>query len=168
MNTEALFKTFDFQRYYLSLLIDDIAEDQMTAQPGKVVNHPAWQLGHLAEATDFFVQVIGGEKRLDEKWSKLFAANTTPVNDRSLYPSKAKLIEVLDDRRNALVRRCMEMSEADWQSPHNILPLASLPTKWHVVHFVMLTHESTHLGQLASWRHAQGLPMALSKLRMES
>ena len=58
----------------------------------------------------------------------------------------------------------VNMSDADWKKLHPIPQLKMLPTVGHAIHFMMLTHESTHLGQLATWRHAQGLPMALSKL----
>jgi hypothetical protein len=88
-----------------------------------------------------------------------------PIADRAHYPSKSELINVVDERRETLVKCCANLSDAQWQTANPIDGLRQpLPTVWHVMHFLMLTHESTHLGQLACWRRAQGLPMALSKV----
>ncbi len=165
MDLHALLATYEFQRSYLSLLVDDIAEPEMAKQPGKVANHPAWQLGHLATSTDQWIGICGGTKKIDENWSRHFAFGSTPTADRSAYPSKTNLIEMVDDRRAALIERCRIMTDAEWALPHPVKPLQqSLATLWQAMHFFMLTHESTHLGQLASWRHAQGMPMALAKI----
>lgn len=163
MDTEALFTQFDFQGWYLNALVDDIAEDQMTSQPGLVVNHPAWQIGHLAWVSDNAVMLAGGTKTLDKNWDAQFAPKTQPVADRAAYASKAELLSVLAERRAAIVTQCKTLSDAQWKEGHPIERLQkSLPTRWNLMHFLMLTHESTHLGQLAVWRRATGLPMALS------
>jgi hypothetical protein len=166
MNTDALIKQFAFQRWYLGLLIDDIPDDQMTRQPPGAVNHPAWQLGHIASVADNAVAIAGGQSILGDDWSKKFAQRSTPLPDPAHYPRKADLIKLVDERRTALVETCAKLTDDDWQKPHQVgsgVLKQSLPTVWHVMHFLMLTHESTHLGQLAAWRRAQGLPMALDR-----
>src|SRR5438477_8419608 len=93
-----------FQRGYLSLLVDDVAEEQMCAQPGGIVNHPAWQIGHLAGTFDSLTKLLGGASALDESWGKRFGQGSKPSADRAAYPSKAELLRVFDDRRKAMTQ----------------------------------------------------------------
>lgn len=165
MNNKAILDQYAFQRKHLFLLVDNIPDDRICDQPGSIVNHPAWQLGHLAVSTDRFVAAMGGSSTLDESWVTKFKPGSVPQPDRSLYPSKAELLRVLDDRRNALAQIVSRASDEDMAKPHSIARLAPmLPTRGHLALFGLLYHESTHLGQLGSWRKAAGLCQALSKL----
>jgi hypothetical protein len=165
MNNKAILDQCSFQRQHLSLLVDDIPDDRMCDQPGAVVNHPAWQLGHLAVATDRFVAAMGGSSTVDESWLTKFKPGSVPQPDRNVYPSKAELLRVLDDRRTALIQIISRATDEDMAKPHSIARLAGmLPTRGHLALFGPLYHESTHLGQLGSWRKAAGMCQALSKL----
>jgi hypothetical protein len=166
MNNSVILDEFAFQRNYITLLTDDIADEKMTAQPGGIVNHPAWHLGHLATAFDNFAQLLGCPRALDEAWSKKFGQQSVPSADRSAYPSKAELIRILDERRNAVVQAFAKTSSDDLAKPNpNAHAAALFPTVGVFILFGMLFHEGTHLGQLASWRKAAGMVPALSKLR---
>ncbi|MCB9846251.1 MAG: DinB family protein [Phycisphaeraceae bacterium] len=167
MDKKALLDTYAFQRGYISLLVDDIPEDRMTHQPAGVPNHPAWQIGHIAVATDGFMPGLGRESALDETWGELFGMRSTPVADASKYPDKQELLRVMDERRGALAAAVKEASNEVLARPNPVPVLAQgLPTMWHMVHFGMLMHEATHLGQLAVWRKAAGMVPALSKVQM--
>jgi DinB superfamily len=165
MSKNVNLQQFGFQRLYLALLVDDIPEEQMTRQPGGVVNHPAWHLGHLAFVANRFATILGCASNMDPSWEGKFAPNTTPSPDRSVYPVKAELIRILDDRRGALANAYEQASESDLAKPNpNARLAANLPTVEHLIAFGMVFHEATHLGQLASWRKAAGMPTAFSKL----
>ena len=165
MNNKVILDQYAFQRYYISLLVDDIPEDRMCDQPGLIVNHPAWHLGHLAQSTDSFIALLGGTPTLEESWKSKFKQGSIPKPERNFYPSKAELLRVLDDRRGALSQIVSRVSDADMAKPNPIASIARpLPTLGHLTLFGLLYHESTHLGQLASWRHAAGMCQALSKL----
>ena len=164
MDKTTILNQFAFQRHYLSMLVDDIPDEKMTAQPG-VVNHPAWQLGHLTFVADRFAKTLGGTSTLDATWEARFGQNTVPNPDRAASPSKAELIRMLDDRRNAAAKAYLAASLEDLAKPNPIARLAKvLPTIGHLAIFGLISHESQHLGQLAAWRRAAGMPMALSKL----
>lgn len=165
MNNSEILKVFAFQRGYLSLLVDDIANEKMCVQPDNVVNHPAWHLGHLAWVSDRGVSLLTGSASLDPAWEKKFAPNTIPTSQRSDYPPKAELIPILDGRRDALAKTFSQANPDDLAKPNPIARAAALmPTVGIFITFLMLSHESNHLGQLATWRSAVGLPQALSKL----
>ncbi len=165
MNPATLIQLFGVQRWYLSMLVDDVSDKQFADQFGAVVNHPAWQVGHLAVVADKLAQLAGGKGTLDEAYIRRFDRGSIPTNRRSDYPSKTELLATLDERRAALVAAIDAMSDDDWTKPNPLPPLAQvLPDLAGCMHFLMLSHESNHLGQIATWRHAAGLPMALSKL----
>jgi hypothetical protein len=165
VNKTMILDQLAFQRRYLSMLVDDIPDERMCAQPGGVVNHPAWQLGHLAFVADRMVKTLGGASPLDAAWEARYAPNTVPNPDRAAAPSKAELIRVLDDRRKAAVEAFSAASADELAKPNPIARIAAaLPTVGHLMVFGLVFHESTHLGQLAVWRKATGMPMALLKM----
>jgi hypothetical protein len=167
MNSKTILDVFGFQRRYLSALIDDIPDDRMTAQPGGVVNHPAWHLGHLAYVSDRFATMLGQPPTL-EAWKERFSPGTTPGPDRAAYPAKAELLRALDGRRDALAAAFARATPEDLAKPNPVAAIAPFhPTVGHMILFGMTCHEATHLGQLATWRKAMGMTEALAKLRRQ-
>ena len=165
MDPTVMMQVCAFQRRYLSMLVDDVPEEQMCAQAGGVVNHPAWHLGHLAFVTDRFGSALGAESTMEASWEKLFAPRSTPVADRAVYPSKAELLARLDDRRVAAQRAFLVATPQQLAQANPIVRLAgALPTIGHLAVFGFHVHESTHLGQLAVWRRVMGMPMAFLKM----
>ncbi len=163
MNPSTLIQLFGFQRWYLSALVDDVADARFADQFGPVVNHPAWQTGHLAVVMDLAAQLLGEKAILDASWKRRFDRGTTPTPRRADYPGKAELLATLDERRAAVVSTCESLGDEDWNKPHGIAGIDQfLPGLLGCMHLLMISHESNHLGQLATWRRAAGLPMALS------
>jgi uncharacterized damage-inducible protein DinB len=165
MNRQLMLDVHAFQRGYLSLLVDDVSDRLMTTQFPGVPNHPAWQLGHLAWATDNFTELLGGTKILNEAWRLQYGRDSKPGADPGQYPSKEELVRIYDDRRAAFLDALDRTTPERFMSANPNPRLAGiLPTTGHMVVFGMLTHESVHLGQLAVWRSAAGMVPALSKM----
>lgn len=170
MNKSHVLDMAKFQRGYLSMLVDDIPDNRLAEQPGGaggVKNHPAWQIGHLAWAFDGIgAAVAGTSPALDPSWKERFGQGSNPTSHRATYPSKGELIKAYDDRRLALVRAFESASPDALARPNPVEGLAKvgLTTLGHLALFGLLTHEATHLGQLATWRAASGFVPALSKL----
>ncbi|HMB94487.1 MAG TPA: DinB family protein [Tepidisphaeraceae bacterium] len=166
MDNNVILQAFAFQTNYLSLLVDDIADEKMCDQPGGVVNHPAWQLGHLALVSDRMTKVLGGSSSLDEAWEKKFAPKSIPSPRRADYPTKAELVRITSERRKAFADAFAKCNADDLAKPNpNQRATAFFPTVGHFALFGLLGHENGHLGQLACWRKAAGLPEALSKIQ---
>jgi len=164
MDKKLILDQFAFQRRYISVLVDDIPDKKMAVQPGGVVNHPAWQLGHLAAVHDFFTKALTGQTTLGEDWSKKFGPGSAPSSNRDDYPCKAELLGVFEERRQALACAFEQAADDTFAKPNPNARFAKiLPTVGHLMQFGMLFHESTHLGQLASWRKAMGMVPASSK-----
>ncbi|MFG0330365.1 MAG: DinB family protein [Phycisphaerales bacterium] len=155
---------FDFQRKYLDLLVSDIDDGAMCAQPSGFRNHPAWQLGHMALAIDNFGKLAGGDSCIDDEWRKTFGMNTNPDPDRAKYPSKDELLAKYDECRSNCRRALEEASESHLNArPAHEQTAEVFGTNGNAIVFGMLSHESMHLGQLAAWRRAKGMCEALSR-----
>ncbi len=86
MDHNGMLSAYQFQRQYLTLLVEDIPEEKMTFQPAGVVNHPAWQLAHLAVVQDRLVQILGGKTRLEPDWENRFGRGSTPARPGHRIP----------------------------------------------------------------------------------
>ena len=165
MDQQTVLDIFKFQRGYLSLLLDDVSDERMAQQTGGIVNHPAWQIGHLTMVMDNFTGMLGGKKTLDESWTQRFGPGSKPIGDRKAYPAKRDLLEAFDDRRAALTEAFKRAPAEKLNEPNPVARAAELmPTVGKMLCFIMLTHEGTHLGQLSAWRKAMGMSEALSKM----
>jgi len=164
MDTPTILHLYTFQRGYISMLVDDIPDNQFSHQPKGFPNHPAWQIGHLAWAADGLCQLLGGPPGFNQVWTDTYGMNTIPVADRGAYPPKADLIAMLDDRRTNAATLLHAATPQFLAQPNPLERLAPmLPTRGHMALFLAIFHESTHLGQLSSWRKLAGMPEALSK-----
>ena len=63
-----------------------------------MLNHPAFLLGHLAwSAGDVAAEHLGLPPACPAGWKELFGIGVQPLPDRSRYPSKAVLLNALED-----------------------------------------------------------------------
>lgn len=143
---------------YLRRLVVDAPDTLMTQQVGKVINHPAWIIGHLVHS----FQGIGGEMRLDPwlppDWGTRFGTGSTPAPDREMYPSKAAIMSALDDAQKRILDRLQAVGEEGLKLP---LPderhRPMFPTVGHAVLHILRVHTAMHVGQITVWRRAVGL-----------
>jgi hypothetical protein len=160
MNKDSILHLLVFQRSYIGASVYDIPEEKMAVQPGGIVNHPAWQLGHLACTQDQLVKWLGGASAL-EAWMPRYGRHSTPLPDRAAYESKEELLRVLDERRSETARLLRNASADDLAKPvPNPHMVRVFPSVGNLVTFLTTTHEGWHLGQLADWRRVMGMPKA--------
>lgn len=86
---------YRFTLVYAEKLVSDLDDDELAVQPHPRMNHPAWILGHVALGSDFVASLPGKELLTDDAWMKTFGPGSVPVGDRSAYPTKAELIEMM-------------------------------------------------------------------------
>ena len=161
---------YGFTLSWANKLVADVAEDQMCAQPvaGRVMNHGAFILGHLAWTSDQGIAMLspicpaaaalGSASWNDDAWKAVFAMGAKPTADRSHYPSKAKLLAALEEGHARFSSAVTKLT------PEMLAQLAPermrsrFPTIGHVVVGLLTSHEASHLGQLSAWRRALGWP----------
>ena len=111
---------------------------------------------HLQRGVDLFERRGPGDPRL-------------PESDPAAYPSREELL--------AELRRQHDRVTGAWQAAAATGRLdkavewrfdGALPTLGDVAVFLAITHEAMHLGQIAAWRRARGLPSALAAMPRDS
>ena len=144
---------------FLRRLVADLSDEQMTAQPNGVTNHPAWTIGHLVYSCEAIGGEIGLTAWLSEEWNVLFRTGSEPVENPNLYPAKSALLKAIDDGQRRVTTALAAMSERDMAAP---LPderhRGTFPTVGHAVIHILSAHTAFHVGQVAVWRRAMELP----------
>ena len=138
--------------------VEDIPPELMTAQPGGMVNHPAWTLSHLSTTAAFLGGLLGenfGAVFPTEK--PLYGNGSKPVADLGAYGSKEDLIVRLSDRHTWVEEavRAKHASHFPRPTPEHLRAFA--PTLGRLAVYVLTAHENYHLAQLVLWRRAAGL-----------
>ena len=71
---------YGFNLQFARILVADVTPEQFSQQPGGVVNHPAWSLGHLVLSSDQLAQFVGQGADLSDGDAELFKAGSTPTS----------------------------------------------------------------------------------------
>jgi len=163
---------------FATQLVHDLDEEAMDAVPGPGhENTPRFTLGHLCMASSMTVWVLEDPHASRESmvldvpdgYADLFqrmgpADRRLPeIAEGVTPPSRDELLAELT-RQHDRVEHALRGSTDDvleerltWKLAHH------LPRVADVVQFQAL-HEMLHLGQLASWRRASGLPAAMARM----
>jgi hypothetical protein len=152
---------FKLNLWYSQKLVADVPDDHMCAQPvaGRVMNHPAFLLGHLAWAAgDVAADKIGLPPMCPAGWKDLFGMGATPLADRSRYPSKAVLLKTLEDAFARLGDAAPKASAELLAQPAPERVRDRFPTIGALMVGLMTSHHASHNGQLSAWRRAMGFP----------
>ncbi|HEX4147317.1 MAG TPA: DinB family protein [Pirellulales bacterium] len=151
-------------------LVADLTDEQMCAQPvpGRVMNHAAFILGHLAWTSDQGVNLLkestptaaalGDSSWNDDAWKERFAIGAKPLTDPKSYPSKEKLVAALEDGHSRFAAALQGVTPEILSQPPPERMRSRFPTLGHLLIALLTSHEAGHLGQLSAWRRAMGLP----------
>ena len=149
---------YQFNLQNAQRLVADVAAAQMASQPGGVINHPAWSLGHLVVSSNHLGQFLGLESSLPDGWSKTFKTGGEPSGELSAYPTKNELLDALTSQHARNTEAIKIFDTARFAEPHpNENTRKYFPSIGDMVIFMMTAHEMNHLGQIAAWRRAMGL-----------
>lgn len=153
-----------FNLNYARLLIKDIPDDRMAAQPvaGRVMNHAAWVIGHLACSNNYVVQLLGNpEVPTPSGWDELFGIKSSPLADGSRYPKKDVLIKAYEEANARAAEAYSKASAAKFDEPMPEPMRARFPKVGNFATLLVTSHDSIHLGQLSAWRRALGYPSVM-------
>ena len=156
--TGHLLHTWNLNLGYAKRLVADIPDDTMAYQPAPDMNHAAWVLGHLACTADMLGGMISLKPVCPPEWPARFDWNSSPSSDASHYPSKAGLLQALEDAHAGIAAALPGVPESRWLETTPLEAVRGfLPTIGDCFVFVMAAHENMHLGQLSAWRRVQGM-----------
>ncbi len=160
----------NFNYKYTLDLVSDVSDADMTYSPSKgLENHPAFTIGHIITAYGLTIKHLGGKYTIKKEWDEIFRRKgpgdpRLPEKDKNLYPSKDELIQELGVQHNTLLKFLMDVDldtlhkEVQWRYKEYF------PNTIDLLYFLCITHYAMHIGQLAAWRRAVGLPSSLARL----
>lgn len=159
---------FAFSLRYAEALVADLPDELWSRAGGPgLENHPLWTLGHLVSGADLLAEDLGLEREMPERWRDLFERRgpgdpRLPDPDASAYPPGADVLAELRRQHTRIETRWREVPSAQWRERIEWRFDSEFPTLGGAALFMAVTHEAMHLGQLAAWRRAMGLPSALA------
>lgn len=144
---------------FLREQVRDVDAPGMVAQPNGIMNHPAWVIGHLTYVCQLLGSTIGVPSWLPDDWTRRYGTGSVPVGDPSSYETKEKVLAMLADAQSRLIRRVEQLSDSQLDAPFPDPSYAPVfPSIRHALTQVLIGHTSYHIGQVAMWRKAMGLP----------
>lgn len=146
-----------------SSLLKVIKPEQMTKQIGGVVNHPAWTISHLIHYHPALLSLAKGQPIADpgnQPNADIYDAGSTPKDDPKLYKTKDQLIHDYTQGHRQLREALQKAPLEYFTQPPQLDRWAKLfKTTADALVYLMLLHESQHLGEVMVWRRAMNIPL---------
>lgn len=139
-------------------LSGDVPDERFAEQPVEGINHPAWLFGHVGVYHGVIGHLLRGET-FDNPWDAPCGKNSSPIADRSAYPSKDELFASHRSGYEAAIEAIERAPAEAWSGKINHPTWGKqFASAAPAVVYLATTHISLHLGQLSGWRRAAGLP----------
>ncbi len=130
--------------------------EQWTHQVHPGANHALWFAGHMCVTDSFFLSLVAPERAKElDGYGEKFGMGSQPTSDPVAYPPATEVLEVMRERRQALLSALESLTDEDLARPTpegtpDMFPdIASI--------FEMATwHEGLHAGQMSVARRALG------------
>lgn len=147
----------EFARMFSKGLIDETPQDKWLHQPTAGANHVLWNVGHLGVSHHWVrCQIDSSVPPGDEKWRKLFAGGSTPVNDAAAYPKIEEVRAYYEKQWDAVLSLLDKISDAELDAPVPKDSELFSKNKLGLFYFIAW-HEGLHAGEIAMARKAAGL-----------
>lgn len=146
----------------------DATMETRSGGPG-LENHPVFLIGHLCSGSAMGARDLGAPTLdLPAGWADLFERQgpgdtRTPLTDAP-YPSLAETVSELARQHDRVEGLLSAADPGTLDEPCQWKLAEHLPTRGLAIAFLLVQHEALHLGQLAAWRRAHGLPAAMARM----
>lgn len=159
MTLKPVLHSFAYALDYLRELVADVGAADMVAQPNGIMNHAAWVIGHLTFSCQELGAVVGLAPWLPEDWAGRFGPGSVPIGELSAYETKEQALARLRDAQSRIADAVARLDDARLDAPFPDPSYRTVfPTVRHALTQVLVGHTANHVGQLALWRKALGLP----------
>ena len=158
MALEESVKIYKFQQNYAEMLLKDLDADRAFDLICDGSVSAAWVIGHLGLVANNVTGMLGGTSKIDaEAWKPLFGGGSTASADAAAYPAWDELLKVFREGHGSLLAAVAGAKDEQLSQPNPVEMLRDgLATTGDFVSFVLTGHFAMHLGQLSTWRRAQG------------
>jgi DinB superfamily len=143
--------------------LEQIQDEPLTFPTSQGGCHPLWVLGHLTLIEGLTYELISRRPNPVSKWAPLFAPNTTPVADASIYPAFGEIRDRYLELREKNLRLLDSLSEADLDTPTNNPPkgLEEIFATYGKSFLALAFHQTAHRGQITDAIRAAGRTVQL-------
>ncbi|MAC19982.1 MAG: hypothetical protein CMJ23_09980 [Phycisphaerae bacterium] len=149
---------YAFNLRHAGHLVEGLTPEQGVAQPGGLVNHVAWSIGHLALTSDVVAMELGQAQVFPPEWMERFFPGMPITSDVGAYPPLPELLAQLEISHARLSALIPTLSAKDLEvEPKMELVRRRYAKVGQFATYAMTAHEGVHLGQVADIRRALGL-----------
>lgn len=157
MHDHLLF-VYGFNLRHAHHLVDDLTPEQCVAQPGSLVNHPAWTIGHIALTSDVVMLELGEPQAFPSAWMERFLPGVPITGEIADYPPMSELMRELEKQHARVASRMGNASPEELAQP---IQMEMIRRRFSQVGqfatYAMTAHEGVHLGQISDLRRSLGL-----------
>jgi uncharacterized damage-inducible protein DinB len=138
--------------------LESIQDSPLTFPTPQGGCHPLWVLGHLTLVEGLTYELISGKPNPVSEWAPLFAPNTTPVADASLYPPFREIRARYLEMREKNLQLLESLSEADLDTATKNPPkgLEDIFATYGKSFLALAFHQTSHRGQITDAVRAAG------------
>ena len=144
----------------LKRTIDDFSDADLLVRPVPAANHAAWQIGHMISSETRLVNAVspGAMPALPAGFEARFTKDTAKLDAAAAFPSKADLLAVCQQQRQAAIAWAKSLTQSDLDRPTPEPMRARIP---NVASLMLLipVHLAMHLGQIQVIRRTLGKPI---------
>jgi hypothetical protein len=134
--------------------LEDLTDAEMFHRPAPDCNHINWQLGHLILSENYHLSLAapGQERPLPAGFAEKYSAETAGLDDPAAFCTKAELLSIHAEQREAVLAALGKQSDADLERETGIFwaPTVAAMFSMEGSHWLM------HAGQWAVVRRQLG------------
>jgi len=151
---------YEFNLKHIRYFVEDLTPEQCVCQPNGLINHPAWQVGHLALSADIAAFESGAEQSFPPEWAERFFPGAPITAEVADYPSMAELVDQLASQHARVAELLPGLTETQLAAPCKMEMLHRRFSRLgDFLAYITTGHEAVHVGQIASWRREMGIPL---------
>jgi len=121
---------------------------------------PRWILGHLAIATDYATQLLGGKGTCSPQWHEFFGPGSAIIAEGAPSPGTDELLKAVVDGHERVIALAPRADAAALGAPPPLPIFEGTPIKTcaHLLTHLLTSHEAYHIGQFSAWQRQTGVP----------
>lgn len=142
---------------FAKLTLADFTDAEMFTRPSPASWHVMYQIGHCINGEAYLMSKLDlGVEMLPADFSAMFGPDRAGITDPAKFPTKARLLEMLDWQRSRTTAALAKLTEADLLKPSPLPNWA--PTMGRLL-LLIGDHMTMHLGQVQVARRLLGKPV---------
>jgi uncharacterized damage-inducible protein DinB len=157
---DALKNALTSTQHMLGMFVADLSDADLLVRPVPNANHIAWQMGHLINAEQHFLNILGasGAPKLPDGWADQHGKKTASEDPPKGFATKAQYMELFTKTREAALGALANMTDADLDKA-TTGDIAKFAPNNGAVFMLLANHVMMHAGQFTVVRRKLGKPV---------